>query len=174
MGLEITHNCYGGPFSHFHRWRTEIGRVAGYPTVIRRVDFVGVRKLEEDLVIDQTMLPPNCVQGDWDHLPEDPLMVLLVHSDCDGHIKAEHCARWPTLSSHCCRNWPEARRKGEQTPEQRRHLLMGCEPPVPLAKTWSSSNANHHFYARSAGYEDPSPAWPTRCHTLRPDRRSWR
>lgn len=92
MGLEITHNCYGGPFSHFHRWRTEIGRVAGYPTEIRRVDFGGVRQLEENLKIDQTALPPNYAQGEWEHLPADPLMVLLVHSDCDGRIKADHCA----------------------------------------------------------------------------------
>jgi len=92
MGLETTHGCYLGSYSLFHSWRTEIGRLAGYPTKIHRVDFCGVRTLKECLLFDETALPPNYAQGEWKHLPEDPLMVLLVHSDCDGRIKAEHCA----------------------------------------------------------------------------------
>lgn len=30
-------------------------------------------------------------QGEWDSIPgEDPLLFLLVHSDCDGVIRPEH------------------------------------------------------------------------------------
>jgi hypothetical protein len=48
--------------------------------------------LEENLKIDCTGFPPDYAQGEWQKLPEDPLLILLVHSDCDGRIKAEHCA----------------------------------------------------------------------------------
>jgi hypothetical protein len=32
------------------------------------------------------------IAGHWDTPPDDPLLILLIHSDCDGVIKAEHAA----------------------------------------------------------------------------------
>jgi hypothetical protein len=92
MGLSTSHGCYLGSYSSFHRWRTEIGRVAGYPTEIHREDFCGIRTLKEHLTINCAGFPQNYVLGEWDQLPQDPLLILLCHSDWNGRIKSEHCA----------------------------------------------------------------------------------
>lgn len=71
MGLDTTHNCWHGPYSAFHRFRTHLARAAGGDYVIpepcgAEVDIVGIEET-------------------------DPLYVLLNHSDCDGVIESKDC-----------------------------------------------------------------------------------
>lgn len=91
MGLDTTHDCWHGPYGGFMRWRTELARAAGY-------------KLREPTLQDPCryelpwdMFKAENYQGEWDFVPgDDPLLYLLVHSDCDGVIHPEqgiHIAR---------------------------------------------------------------------------------
>lgn len=41
-------------------------------------------------MIDWGHLPEGHLFGEWDKVPEDPLLILLAHSDCEGKIKHEH------------------------------------------------------------------------------------
>jgi len=41
---------------------------------------------------DRAQYPLARFAGEWPEPPADALLVLLVHSDCEGEIKREHCA----------------------------------------------------------------------------------
>jgi hypothetical protein len=41
-------------------------------------------------VVDRDRYENKNLGGDWDEDPEDVLAVLLVHSDCEGHIHHRH------------------------------------------------------------------------------------
>ena len=69
MGLDTTHECWHGSYSSFGRWRAKVCEVAGYGEIRARVGFGGGIEW-----------PAN-----------DPLVVLLSHSDCDGEISTEDC-----------------------------------------------------------------------------------
>ena len=75
MGLDTTHGCFNGSYNGFDVWRKEICRLAG---------------------IEFDCKPRNRstaeLNGDWAETPDDILYVLIDHSDCDGHIPAQHCA----------------------------------------------------------------------------------
>lgn len=72
MGLDVSHDCWHGAYSAFHRWRVEIGKAAG----IALEDMEGYANLE----------PIS-----WEPYKNDVISVLLNHSDCDGWIPAEYC-----------------------------------------------------------------------------------
>lgn len=90
MGLGVSHDCWYGAYSAFMRFRIELCRAAGY-------------KLSTDPQYpDSSIQVPSIwyehdwsdqrYQGDWENeAPEDPLIVLIVHSDCDGVIPAKWC-----------------------------------------------------------------------------------
>lgn len=82
MGLDVTHNCWNGPYSSFKRFREAVAAAAkkhfGYEPV-----YDGV--------------PLRCYMGWWDfphdyardpgHTePTHPLDVFFIHSDCEGWI----------------------------------------------------------------------------------------
>jgi len=69
MGLDTSHDCWHGPYSSFNSWRTEICKAAGLGSLSEYYGFGGER------IFDQ----------------EDPLTILLYHSDCDGDIKWKDC-----------------------------------------------------------------------------------
>jgi hypothetical protein len=69
MGLDVSHNCWSGAYSAFHRWRDAVATAAGFGSIDLYQGFGG--------------------ELEW---PEDPLVVLLHHSDCDGDIAPEDCA----------------------------------------------------------------------------------
>jgi hypothetical protein len=80
MGLDTTHDCWHGPYSSFDRLRIALQRAAGW-------------SLEEDsrgylrsTVINWATITDANIMGEWDAIPEDPLVVLIAHSDCDGQI----------------------------------------------------------------------------------------
>ena len=68
MGLDTSHDCWTGAYSGFLRWRKKVCEVAGYGDIMERQGFGGNKE--------------------W---PEDPLSILLSHSDCDGEIEHKDC-----------------------------------------------------------------------------------
>lgn len=89
MGLDVSHDCWHGAYSAFARWRNELARVAGYE--MGEIEYDGGFKAEGPLVVLHERWTAENFQGDWpDGPPEDPLLLLIVHSDCDGHLAPEH------------------------------------------------------------------------------------
>ena len=85
MGLDTSHDCWHGAYSAFTRWRNKLAEVAGYE--ILKVQY------DDGYIMDTIMLDwghlHDQLMGEWDETPEDPLLVLLVHSDCEGCIYPE-------------------------------------------------------------------------------------
>jgi hypothetical protein len=85
VGLNTSHGCWDGTYGGFQRWRRELARAAGYP--VNEQPGIGepYYELPWDQFEDKNFL------GEWDSIPgDDPLMFLLVHSDCEGAIRPEH------------------------------------------------------------------------------------
>lgn len=75
MGLDTSHDCWHGSYGGFMQWRSTIALAAGYEVASGRY------QLPWDMFEDKNY------QGEWDTVPgDDPLLYLLVHSDCDGVI----------------------------------------------------------------------------------------
>jgi hypothetical protein len=99
MGLDTTHDAWHGAYSAFTRWRHAVAVAAGYrivPGGIRTVD--GRPEYVYDCVdLDWDVFEAKNYQGEWDRPPgDDPLLYLIVHSDCDGVIhpkEGRHLAR---------------------------------------------------------------------------------
>ncbi len=81
MGLDTTHDCWHGAYSSFNVWRDKVAEVAGYEMKI--IDGKSAP------VIDWDSITEDNIYGEWERAPEDPLLILIAHSDCDGKIKAE-------------------------------------------------------------------------------------
>ncbi len=80
MGLWASHGCWDAGYSAFARWRRELARAAGYKILEPHLGAA-----DYDLPWDE--FKPENYQGEWDTVPgDDPLLYLLVHSDCDGVI----------------------------------------------------------------------------------------
>lgn len=87
MGLDISYDCWHGAYSAFSRWRNELAKAAGY--AIADIKW-------EDGTTTQTILVDwghlqDKLFGDWKKTPDDPLLVLIAHSDCEGKIKPAQC-----------------------------------------------------------------------------------
>jgi hypothetical protein len=83
MGLDTTHDCWSGAYSAFHRWRVALADAAD----IQLMDMAGYKKGTKF----QTPPGKDGLPKPWDQYKEDPLTVLLRHSDCDGFIPVEWC-----------------------------------------------------------------------------------
>lgn len=90
MGLDVTHDCWHGPYSAFHRFRAALAKAAGLPPLALMDGFYGgsliddfewqlSRDVRDSLARKTEGLPIR-----WSCLRRDPLHVLLNHSDCDG------------------------------------------------------------------------------------------
>jgi hypothetical protein len=90
MGLDTSHDCWTGAYGAFSRWRTELARAAGYKILEPSMD-------QPDYDLPWEIFEDKNYQGEWDRVPgDDPLLYLLVHSDCDGVIHPKqgiHIAR---------------------------------------------------------------------------------
>lgn len=82
MGLDTSHNAWHGAYSAFMRWRTEIARAAG---------ICYIDEKEGRYQMPWHVYEDKNYYGEWDHDPSDPLVVLLVHSDCEGEIPPRLC-----------------------------------------------------------------------------------
>lgn len=78
MGLDVSHDCWHGAYSAFTRWRNVVSEAGNYTLV--KDGYYTVPDL------DWTAFTEGNLLGEWDELPEDPLVVLIVHSDCDGEL----------------------------------------------------------------------------------------
>lgn len=87
MGLDVSHDAWSGAYSAFTRFRNALARAAGY-------------EMAEDgktVWLDWGHTEERNYYGEWDSIPcntngPDPLLLLIIHSDCDGHLEPEHCA----------------------------------------------------------------------------------
>lgn len=84
MGLDTTHDCWHGPYSSFNRWREAVQVAAGWP--MQDVTGEYGQTYREATVVNWSAITDANIMGEWDALPEDPLIVLIAHSDCDGVI----------------------------------------------------------------------------------------
>lgn len=89
MGLDTTHDCWHGPYSAFSRWRNGLAEVAGYEIFPIVYDDLIKR---DTIMIDWGHIPEGALMGDWKRTPDDPLLVLIAHSDCEGVIHPEQAA----------------------------------------------------------------------------------
>lgn len=80
MGLLTTHGCWSGPYSMFHRFRLVLCRVAWKKNLEWFPGF------QAAVVVDGSP-----VSHSFDDHRDDPLAILLSHSDCDGVIEHRHC-----------------------------------------------------------------------------------
>lgn len=92
MGLGTSHDCWHGAYSAFTRWRNTLAEAAEHEIVDIPCDrfgsFPGAKVLMHERWTAENF------EGEWpDGVPEDPLLILLIHSDSSGVIKAEH-APW--------------------------------------------------------------------------------
>lgn len=84
MGLDTTHDAWHGAYSAFSRWRDKLWEVAGYDfSPDPESSWRQFPKLNWDAITEKNL------QGEWESTPEDPLIVLIAHSDCDGSIYPE-------------------------------------------------------------------------------------
>lgn len=84
MGLDTSHDCFHGPYSAFFRWRNKVAEVAGYS--ILPVVYEGGSKMDT-IMIDWGHVPDGALMGEWGEVvPNDPLIILFAHSDCEGVI----------------------------------------------------------------------------------------
>jgi hypothetical protein len=70
MGLDTTFDCWHGPYSSFNRFRRTICKAAGMGDLDSYKGFGGDKEWPEN----------------------EPITILLDHSDCDGEITAKDCA----------------------------------------------------------------------------------
>ena len=80
MGLDVSHDCWHGPYSAFHRWRVQLARVANYPPL----DLI-------DGFRDELLAKPEQPLISRKPFLRDSLSLLLFHSDCDGGIRWWQC-----------------------------------------------------------------------------------
>lgn len=91
MGLDVSHDCWSGAYSGFNRWRRKLAEVAGYQHIKTETTSRG-----EELAVDWGHIEYDWMFGEWPFIPcridgtPDPLLLLLLHSDCEGLLKAEH------------------------------------------------------------------------------------
>lgn len=94
MGLDTTHECWHGPYSHFNQWRIAVQIAAGWTLDFMPYKSPGGRDLEsaEARHLAWELFEEPNYQGFWTTDPADVLVVLIVHSDCDGVIPHRFCA----------------------------------------------------------------------------------
>lgn len=87
MGLLVSHDCWHGAYSAFTTWRNKIAEVAGYQ--VTRIVWDEDRYNPPQPVIDWGHVTKAQLMGEWEETPDDPLLVLIAHSDCEGKIHPE-------------------------------------------------------------------------------------
>lgn len=102
MGLDTSHDCWHGAYSGFALFRETVGRAAGLPYRLAEKQFGdGVR---HTLDIDWERVTSAQIAGEWNgvkptwqkpddiyaHPVHDPVLYLLIHSDCDGFLQREY------------------------------------------------------------------------------------
>ncbi|MBK8188932.1 MAG: hypothetical protein IPK79_00595 [Vampirovibrionales bacterium] len=83
--MTTSHECWSGSYGAFRRWRNALAAAAGYQ--------IGLYEDGNPIpVLDWDSLPDGVLAGEWPATPDDPLLVLLAHSDCEGWIRSAQAA----------------------------------------------------------------------------------
>lgn len=92
MGLDTTHDAWHGAYGAFSRWRDKLAEAAGYALAEVKDDtFPGAYRTT--VLLDWGHLKTDDdLFGEWEETPDDPLIVLIAHSDCEGVIHPEQAA----------------------------------------------------------------------------------
>jgi hypothetical protein len=95
MGLDVSHDCWSGPYSSFNRFREALAEAAGLPPLRTMVGFA-----------------PDATVS-WADF-QDPIVPLIDHSDCDGTIEREFqisvANRLDELTPHLPELWRDSAR----------------------------------------------------------------
>ncbi len=86
MGVDFSHCDASWAYSGFNRARTRLAATIG---------------LDLDSMVGFGGTVP------WPSTRKSPLVYLLHHSDCDGHITAAQCRRVAPAIRQAVANWPE-------------------------------------------------------------------
>lgn len=127
MGLDTSHNCWSGPYSAFMRWRIFIAKQVGIPLSLME-GYYEYRWNNNDLDFDRDYhiitragnaghMWWKTLDGfkqlgkpiSWEMLKDDPLSILLMHSDCDGKIKWADCMPIAKRLNQILKRIPERR-----------------------------------------------------------------
>jgi hypothetical protein len=87
MGVSLSENTFDGSCTYFNKLRCFIAKLAGYE--IKTIEYTFCKTSCIDL--DYSKYSKKNYFGDWDKIPEDPLIILFVHSDCDGFFRHTYC-----------------------------------------------------------------------------------
>ena len=99
MGVNFTHCDAGWSYSGFHRFRQRLAEAVGINDLD---DMAGFRPLFYD-----QQNPTEHPNLSWQPYEDDPIRILLNHSDCDGELTPDECrAVWPRLRE-MVKDWPE-------------------------------------------------------------------
>ena len=92
-GLSISHGTWDGPHALFAGWRSRIAQVADYHDEIYEFERVrldcGTLDASAARAVPWFAFTAQHDFGEWDETPNDPLIVLLTHSESSGVIHPE-------------------------------------------------------------------------------------
>jgi hypothetical protein len=97
MGLDTSHDAFHGAYSAFNRLRQEVASAIGgsYPPhYLRAYDGKIAEGKNGSLIVDYTLDPERFYTPDEVTQESHPgLWEFLTHSDCDGAIAPDMCAK---------------------------------------------------------------------------------
>ena len=101
--LTISHGAWEGPVSEFRELVDEVILAAGY--MIARVTIDGVtRRLP---LIDWDGITKANYLGEWERTPDEPLIVLIAHSECKERIHPQEGTTVARRLEELCQQAPE-------------------------------------------------------------------
>lgn len=83
MGLDIAGSKCHWSYSGFSQWRNRIAVLAGYSLVSDKTPYGTFTHPD----IDYSQFESKNYMGTWKKNPDDALIILFAHSDCEGVIK---------------------------------------------------------------------------------------
>ncbi len=90
MGLDTTHDCWHGPYGAFNRWREQLAKRIDLPLPLMKGFcpwFQAMVPSDGSNIIYGFQKPTRYSPLKWPSSTDEPLVLLLSHSDCDGDIR---------------------------------------------------------------------------------------
>jgi hypothetical protein len=89
MGMSLSHGDFRMSCGSFNVWRGAVAQAAGYQLIEHEMNNFGVTSKIKVPDLDYDNMPTD-YYGKWEEEPEDILLVLLAHCDCEGVFKNAH------------------------------------------------------------------------------------